>query len=145
MPSTAPSHATNGAQRRSRRRSSNGQTAIAFPSRAPTSRGAPRFRVVGRTRTLDSHASRLRRKLDPENGRYVVNCWAWAMRICLGRSSWGRNEDREEDGALLLSAERPRASPASPSSPSADDLDTLDAAVGTKGVLRHSLVQITAR
>jgi len=32
-------------------------------------------RVMGRTRTLDSHASRLRRKLDPERGRYVVNVW----------------------------------------------------------------------
>ena len=29
----------------------------------------------GKTRTLDGHASRLRRKLDPEHRRYVVNCW----------------------------------------------------------------------
>jgi DNA-binding response OmpR family regulator len=27
------------------------------------------------TRTLDSHASRLRRKLDPEKRLYVINCW----------------------------------------------------------------------
>jgi hypothetical protein len=33
------------------------------------------FRSPGRTRTLDSHASRLRRKLDPEHSRYVINCW----------------------------------------------------------------------
>jgi DNA-binding response OmpR family regulator len=33
------------------------------------------------TRTLDSHASRLRRKLDPECGRYVVNCWGVGYRL----------------------------------------------------------------
>jgi DNA-binding response OmpR family regulator len=33
------------------------------------------FRSKGRTRTLDSHASRLRRKLDPKGARYVFNCW----------------------------------------------------------------------
>ncbi len=39
------------------------------------------FRSMGRTRTLDSHASRLRRKLDPEHGRYVVNCWGVGYRL----------------------------------------------------------------
>ncbi|MGE5408182.1 MAG: response regulator transcription factor [Syntrophothermus sp.] len=34
-----------------------------------------------RTRTLDSHASRLRRKLDPEHGRYVINCWGVGYRL----------------------------------------------------------------
>ena len=33
------------------------------------------------TRTLDSHASRLRRKLDPEHGRFVVNCWGVGYRL----------------------------------------------------------------
>jgi two-component system response regulator ResD len=33
------------------------------------------------TRTLDSHASRLRRKLDPEFTRYVVNCWGIGYRL----------------------------------------------------------------
>jgi DNA-binding response OmpR family regulator len=33
------------------------------------------------TRTLDSHASRLRRKLDPEHHRYVVNCWGIGYRL----------------------------------------------------------------
>jgi DNA-binding response OmpR family regulator len=42
------------------------------------------FRSMGRTRTLDSHASRLRRKLDPEAGRYVVNCWGVGYRLVDG-------------------------------------------------------------
>ena len=39
------------------------------------------FRSMGRTRTLDSHASRLRRKLDPESGRYVINVWGVGYRL----------------------------------------------------------------
>jgi DNA-binding response OmpR family regulator len=39
------------------------------------------FRSMGRTRTLDSHASRLRRKLDPEAGRFVVNVWGVGYRL----------------------------------------------------------------
>lgn len=39
------------------------------------------FGAEARTRTLDSHASRLRRKLDPENGRFVVNCWGIGYRL----------------------------------------------------------------
>jgi DNA-binding response OmpR family regulator len=42
------------------------------------------FRAAGRTRTLDSHASRLRRKLDPDSGRYVVNCWGVGYRLIDG-------------------------------------------------------------
>ncbi|HET7443743.1 MAG TPA: response regulator transcription factor [Solirubrobacterales bacterium] len=42
------------------------------------------FRDPGRTRTLDSHASRLRRKLDPEYGRFVVNCWGIGYRLVDG-------------------------------------------------------------
>jgi DNA-binding response OmpR family regulator len=38
----------------------------------------------GKTRTLDSHASRLRRKLDPEHSRYVVNCWGIGYRLVDG-------------------------------------------------------------
>jgi DNA-binding response OmpR family regulator len=37
-----------------------------------------------KTRTLDSHASRLRRKLDPEHGRFVVNCWGIGYRLIDG-------------------------------------------------------------
>ncbi|HEY8466339.1 MAG TPA: response regulator [Solirubrobacterales bacterium] len=39
------------------------------------------FRAEGRTRTLDSHASRLRRKLDPEHGRFVLNSWGVGYRL----------------------------------------------------------------
>jgi DNA-binding response OmpR family regulator len=40
------------------------------------------FRALGRTRTLESHASRLRRKLDVGDGdRYVVNVWGVGYRL----------------------------------------------------------------
>ncbi len=40
------------------------------------------FRSLGRTRTLDSHASRLRRKLQAVGeGRYVVNIWGVGYRL----------------------------------------------------------------
>ncbi len=39
------------------------------------------FKTMGRTRTLDSHASRLRRKLDAEGGRFVVNVWGVGYRL----------------------------------------------------------------
>ena len=42
------------------------------------------YRTPARTRTLDSHASRLRRKLDPENGSYIVNCWGVGYRLVDG-------------------------------------------------------------
>jgi DNA-binding response OmpR family regulator len=42
------------------------------------------YRSQARTRTLDSHASRLRRKLDPEHGLYVVNCWGYGYRLVEG-------------------------------------------------------------
>ena len=42
------------------------------------------YRTLGQTRTLDSHASRLRRKLDPEMGRYIVNSWGVGYRLVDG-------------------------------------------------------------
>lgn len=42
------------------------------------------FAEPGKTRTLDSHASRLRRKLDPERGRYIVNCWGVGYKLVDG-------------------------------------------------------------
>jgi DNA-binding response OmpR family regulator len=42
------------------------------------------FRSLGRTRTLDSHASRLRRKLDPDHARFVINSWGVGYRLIEG-------------------------------------------------------------
>ena len=39
------------------------------------------FRALGRTRTLESHASRLRRKLNTDEDRYVVNVWGVGYRL----------------------------------------------------------------
>jgi DNA-binding response OmpR family regulator len=39
------------------------------------------FRSLGRTRTLDSHASRLRRKLSQNGREYVVNEWGVGYRL----------------------------------------------------------------
>jgi len=40
------------------------------------------FRSLGRTRTLDSHASRLRRKLQAAgDGRFVINVWGVGYRL----------------------------------------------------------------
>ena len=38
-------------------------------------RGVWGFRAMGQTRTLDSHAFRLRQKLNRSSGRYVINVW----------------------------------------------------------------------
>lgn len=46
------------------------------------------FRSLGRTRTLDSHASRLRRKLSAAGeGAFVVNVWGVGYRLLDGESS----------------------------------------------------------
>lgn len=42
------------------------------------------YKGNSKTRTLDSHASRLRRKLDPEGGRFVFNCWGIGYRLIDG-------------------------------------------------------------
>ena len=41
------------------------------------------FKLMGSTRTLDSHASRLRRKLSPapEARRWIVNVWGVGYRL----------------------------------------------------------------
>jgi DNA-binding response OmpR family regulator len=42
------------------------------------------LRAPTKTRTLDSHASRLRRKLDPDKARFVINCWSVGYRLLDG-------------------------------------------------------------
>ncbi|HKF83063.1 MAG TPA: response regulator transcription factor [Solirubrobacterales bacterium] len=42
------------------------------------------YRGPSKTRTLDSHASRLRRKLDAQGGRFVINCWGIGYRLIEG-------------------------------------------------------------
>ena len=42
------------------------------------------YRSLGRTRTLDSHASRLRRKLSGSDHHYVVNVWGVFRWVVLG-------------------------------------------------------------
>ncbi len=42
------------------------------------------YKSQGRTRTLDSHASRLRRKLDPDGSRFIFNCWGVGYRLVGG-------------------------------------------------------------
>lgn len=39
------------------------------------------YRSTSHSRTLEAHCSRLRRKLDPTHGRYVVNCWGVGYRL----------------------------------------------------------------
>lgn len=56
-------------------------------------------RPAGSTRTLDSHASRLRRKLDPEDRRFVVVSWGIGYRLVRSIESAGplRPEAQTED------------------------------------------------
>ena len=42
------------------------------------------YRTMGRTRTLDSHACRLRHKLAEAGGTYVVNVWGVGYRLVDG-------------------------------------------------------------
>lgn len=47
-------------------------------------RGVWGFRSMGTTRTLDSHAFRLRKKLSAAGGRFVVNVWGVGYRLLDG-------------------------------------------------------------
>lgn len=47
-------------------------------------RGVWNFRAMGHTRTLDSHAFRLRQKLNRSNERFVINVWGVGYRLVDG-------------------------------------------------------------
>ena len=47
-------------------------------------RGVWGFRALGQTRTLDSHAFRLRQKLNKAGDRFVVNVWGVGYRLVDG-------------------------------------------------------------
>jgi DNA-binding response OmpR family regulator len=47
-------------------------------------RGIWNFQAMGRTRTLDSHAFRLRRKLNQSGDRFVINVWGVGYRLVDG-------------------------------------------------------------
>jgi DNA-binding response OmpR family regulator len=46
------------------------------------------FRSPGTTRTLDSHASRLRRKLSVGSGQFVINVWGTGYRLLDSGADW---------------------------------------------------------
>jgi DNA-binding response OmpR family regulator len=48
-------------------------------------RGVWGFRVLCATRTLDSHAYRLRKKLNAAGDRYIINVWGVGYRLLDGR------------------------------------------------------------
>jgi DNA-binding response OmpR family regulator len=50
-------------------------------------RGVWGFRSLGTTRTLDSHASRLRAKLNARGERFIVNVWGVGYRLVDGSIS----------------------------------------------------------
>ena len=62
------------------------------------------FRSLGRTRTLDSHASRLRRKLqDADEGPFVLNVWGVGYRLLVAMRSLGTSASTDRS--------RPRSRP----------------------------------
>ena len=42
------------------------------------------FRAIGQTRTIDSHACRLRKKLNATGDRFLVNVWGVGYRLLDG-------------------------------------------------------------
>ena len=74
------------------------RTLVAEPTRVFTKEELLRsiwgYRAMGSTRTLDSHACRLRRKLGVHGERYVVNVWGVGYRLVDGAAPDARAERR---------------------------------------------------
>jgi DNA-binding response OmpR family regulator len=95
---------------------------------------------AGRTRTLDSHASRLRRKLDPERARYVVNCWGVGYSLLSGEGgpmgppdgSRGSEDRREFAGRLRRLMEIRGLSVAGLAERASIDVPTIEAILGAE-------------
>ena len=83
------------------------------------------FRSMGRTRTLDSHACRLRHKLGAAGGRYVVNVWGVGYRLLDGFNRFfdGLNlvGDRHVLEARMKQAERTKGHPRHAAGPDLPD------------------------
>jgi DNA-binding response OmpR family regulator len=65
-------------------------------SRDELLRGASGSCDPGPARALDASASCLRRKLDPEHGRYVFNCWGVGYRLCKSRTALAAGAEESE-------------------------------------------------
>ena len=72
------------------------------------------YRSMGRTRTLDSHACRLRAKLAVAGGTYVVNVWGVGYRLVDGRPGVTVVETAPDATAPACAAARGGASLAGP-------------------------------
>jgi DNA-binding winged helix-turn-helix (wHTH) protein len=73
------------------------------------------FRALGATRTLDSHACRLRQKLSLRGDRFVINVWGVGYRLVDGEVS-----ERAAAATAAALAVPPLPGPGEPVAPDAD-------------------------
>ena len=88
-------------------------------------RGVWGYRSLAQTRTLDSHAGRLRKKLAVGGERFVVNVWGVGYRLVNG----GASDDRDGRARGLVCRERRRRRSAG------DGADARDQAPGDRSCM----------